>query len=131
MAASCPYGDRPTERVSAASSARLKPIAGRGSTAGAHGERAATEALPADIAANAATTPERFAEMVAAAKDYIAAATISRSEEHTSELQSLMRNSYAVFCLKNKNNKKYKTNLYNKCISTLQPTQENTQTPTI
>src|SRR3546814_10876607 len=29
-----------------------------------------------------------------------------RSEEHTSELQSLMRNSYAVFCLKKKNNKK-------------------------
>src|SRR3546814_3741906 len=27
-----------------------------------------------------------------------------RSEEHTSELQSLMRNSYAVFCLKNKQN---------------------------
>src|SRR3546814_9791515 len=27
-----------------------------------------------------------------------------RSEEHTSELQSLMRTSYAVFCLKNKNN---------------------------
>src|SRR3546814_3448884 len=25
-----------------------------------------------------------------------------RSEEHTSELQSLMRNSYAVFCLKHK-----------------------------
>src|SRR3546814_1646824 len=31
-----------------------------------------------------------------------------RSEEHTSELQSLMRNSYAVFCLKKK--KKNKTN---------------------
>src|SRR3546814_7086273 len=30
----------------------------------------------------------------------------ARSEEHTSELQSLMRNSYAVFCLK----KKTKTN---------------------
>src|SRR3546814_3578768 len=30
----------------------------------------------------------------------------ARSEEHTSELQSLMRNSYAVFCLKKKNNKK-------------------------
>src|SRR3546814_4725294 len=29
---------------------------------------------------------------------------ISRSEEHTSELQSLMRISYAVFCLKKKNN---------------------------
>src|SRR3546814_12944697 len=26
----------------------------------------------------------------------------ARSEEHTSELQSLMRSSYAVFCLKNK-----------------------------
>src|SRR3546814_5517534 len=31
-----------------------------------------------------------------------------RSEEHTSELQSLMRISYAVFCLKKKNNKKNK-----------------------
>src|SRR3546814_5530695 len=31
---------------------------------------------------------------------------ILRSEEHTSELQSLMRISYAVFCLKKKNNKK-------------------------
>src|SRR3546814_7327058 len=29
-----------------------------------------------------------------------------RSEEHTSELQSLMRISYAVFCLKKKNKKK-------------------------
>src|SRR3546814_5561174 len=29
---------------------------------------------------------------------------VSRSEEHTSELQSLMRISYAVFCLKKKNN---------------------------
>src|SRR3546814_2693362 len=28
--------------------------------------------------------------------------TDERSEEHTSELQSLMRNSYAVFCLKKK-----------------------------
>src|SRR3546814_6888057 len=29
-------------------------------------------------------------------------ATVGRSEEHTSELQSLMRISYAVFCLKKK-----------------------------
>src|SRR3546814_5533537 len=29
----------------------------------------------------------------------------NRSEEHTSELQSLMRISYAVFCLKNNNQK--------------------------
>src|SRR3546814_5396705 len=32
-----------------------------------------------------------------------------RSEEHTSELQSLMRISYAVFCLKKKNNTKQST----------------------
>src|SRR3546814_9320481 len=30
---------------------------------------------------------------------------VGRSEEHTSELQSLMRISYAVFCLKKKNHK--------------------------
>src|SRR3546814_5755407 len=32
------------------------------------------------------------------------ARAFKRSEEHTSELQSLMRISYAVFCLKNKTN---------------------------
>src|SRR3546814_8701355 len=45
---------------------------------------------------------------------------IIRSEEHTSELQSLMRISYAVFCLKKKNNtdndkkQKLKTNCHKK-----------------
>src|SRR3546814_4910737 len=33
-------------------------------------------------------------------------ASTTRSEEHTSELQSLMRNSYAVFCLNKKKHKK-------------------------
>src|SRR3546814_7091885 len=33
--------------------------------------------------------------------------SIGRSEEHTSELQSLMRISYAVFCLKKKKNKNH------------------------
>src|SRR3546814_1743499 len=33
----------------------------------------------------------------------VPSAPFGRSEEHTSELQSLMRNSYAVFCLKKKN----------------------------
>src|SRR3546814_4328973 len=40
------------------------------------------------------------------AQDYAALRMIGetpRSEEHTSELQSLMRNSYADFCLKKKN----------------------------
>src|SRR3546814_6693961 len=36
-------------------------------------------------------------------------ARIARSEEHTSELQSLMRISYAVFCLKKTKNTTYKT----------------------
>src|SRR3546814_5801743 len=35
--------------------------------------------------------------------------TSCRSEEHTSELQSLMRISYAVFCLKKKNTTTYST----------------------
>src|SRR3546814_5538958 len=37
------------------------------------------------------------------------AANAQRSEEHTSELQSLMRISYAVFCLKKKNRTKLDT----------------------
>src|SRR3546814_5784505 len=36
------------------------------------------------------------------AKRWSGSADLPRSEEHTSELQSLMRNSYAVFCLKKK-----------------------------
>src|SRR3546814_4145693 len=36
------------------------------------------------------------------------AASMRRSEEHTSELQSLMRISYAVFCLKKKKNQSQK-----------------------
>src|SRR3546814_9743077 len=38
--------------------------------------------------------------------------TEKRSEEHTSELQSLMRISYAVFCLKKKNQTKTTHNKY-------------------
>src|SRR3546814_3359682 len=43
----------------------------------------------------------------------LADAPAARSEEHTSELQSLMRISYAVFCLKKKNinNKQYTDNI--------------------
>src|SRR3546814_9711683 len=42
--------------------------------------------------------PERFGETDQRG-------VLDRSEEHTSELQSLMRISYAVFCLKKKNKK--------------------------
>src|SRR3546814_8399625 len=47
------------------------------------------------------TLPNRFDMAVIAAT---ALALAARSEEHTSELQSLMRISYAVFCLKKKKN---------------------------
>src|SRR3546814_6325901 len=39
---------------------------------------------------------------------------VHRSEEHTSELQSLMRISYAVFCLKKKKNNTKKSEIYAK-----------------
>src|SRR3546814_6891632 len=43
----------------------------------------------------------------------------ARSEEHTSELQSLMRSSYAVFCLKKKNKRTHmRQNTCNKHKST-------------
>src|SRR3546814_6267051 len=47
---------------------------------------------------------ERVAEILAARDRRVAGPTAPphRSEEHTSELQSLMRTSYAVFCLKKK-----------------------------
>src|SRR3546814_7059715 len=41
-----------------------------------------------------------------------------RSEEHTSELQSLMRISYAVFCLKKKTTYKHIKTAYIKIITT-------------
>src|SRR3546814_7651761 len=53
-----------------------------------------------------------YAEIVTTWADFAnAGATGLRSEEHTSELQSLMRISYAVFCLKKKN--KYTNNITN------------------
>src|SRR3546814_1254561 len=59
-----------------------------------------------------ASEPQASAVKSESKPDSSAAATssatpVGRSEEHTSELQSLMRNSYAVFCLK----KKHKTTL--------------------
>src|SRR3546814_7633785 len=52
----------------------------------------------------ATAAPIAFTPMAMIAK--VCRAVPLRSEEHTSELQSLMRISYAVFCLKKKNNDK-------------------------
>src|SRR3546814_3817487 len=69
-----------------------------------HGELGRGEGLPqfalADVIAD--VVDALFAELAVAQ----ACDRVIRSEEHTSELQSLMHISYAVFCLKKK--KKYK-----------------------
>src|SRR3546814_6231025 len=62
----------------------------------AYGRTVVAKAFPIGIDA------EQFAEMAAsdeARKDAARLKAAIRSEEHTSELQSLMRTSYAVFCL--------------------------------
>src|SRR3546814_1280684 len=59
--------------------------------------------------------------------------TPKRSEEHTSELQSLMRISYAVFCLKKKTKKRktvytttnIKTRTHKECIIKTQKSKRN------
>src|SRR3546814_3298069 len=50
--------------------------------------------------------------------------TANRSEEHTSELQSLMRISYAVFCLKKKNTTNYDKTLLTQSPSTKETTEK-------
>src|SRR3546814_5088475 len=51
-----------------------------------------------------------------AAADLVEAFVVVRSEEHTSELQSLMRISYAVFCLKKKIKMNSYVSLSNLCV---------------
>src|SRR3546814_8420124 len=54
--------------------------------------------------------PQAIGELVAGEtggeKDQVLLGVTGRSEEHTSELQSLMRNSYAVFCMQKKQKQK-------------------------
>src|SRR3546814_2577603 len=55
---------------------------------------------------------------------------VVRSEEHTFELQSLMRISYAVFCLKKKNNTRTRTtNKLSTINRTMTENEKGTQTP--
>src|SRR3546814_2240967 len=67
-------------------------------------------------ASGAANSSQLFERMPAMSKpspfrtDRAIGWTAPRSEEHTSELQSLMRISYAVFCLKKKKQTHQKTN---------------------
>src|SRR3546814_1989592 len=61
---------------------------------------------PVDIRMGAVDPPRELVERIA-----------DRSEEHTSELQSLMRISYAVFCLKKKTKKKDMRNQQHQTIA--------------
>src|SRR3546814_6373021 len=60
----------------------------------------ATPENQAAVARNA----QQIVEQLEQGGSFVAYARQFRSEEHTSELQSLMRISYAVFCLKKKKN---------------------------
>src|SRR3546814_4441234 len=55
---------------------------------------------------SAGSTTEAISITIQPATAYSTSTRITRSEEHTSELQSLMRISYAVFCLKKKKQQK-------------------------
>src|SRR3546814_10801245 len=62
-----------------------------------------TITLAAPAASALAMSPEvRSPPSAITGTPCFAASSAARSEEHTSELQSLMRTSYAVFCLKKK-----------------------------
>src|SRR3546814_5157511 len=85
--------------------------AGEAPGAGAHlDDRALREIrrgardAPGEVEVEQEMLAERLARGEPVAGDHLAQGR-KRSEEHTSELQSLMRTSYAVFCVKKKNTK--------------------------
>src|SRR3546814_1167324 len=71
--------------------------------------RAAADSRPIPLPASPAPGAAAAAAESDSYQDRRDALKSRRSEEHTSELQSLMRISYAVFCLKKKNIKQDKT----------------------
>src|SRR3546814_4809113 len=81
----------PAEIASASVPTSGKPVSGENFRAEVERRLAAGRKGPEPVA-----VPPSESEAAAAAADH----AVVRSEEHTSELQSLMRISYAVFCLK-------------------------------
>src|SRR3546814_2959508 len=87
VVAGFPYGDTPYD----------------GLTVLAYGTGDRPGQVARDLAERAWADRERFRPRLTPLDEAVArAAAAARSEEHTSELQSLMRISYAVFCLKKK-----------------------------
>src|SRR3546814_3662618 len=104
----------PLTDTASCAATRHPPNRAHGVRAGGTARHARTrcDAAAPDIRTNAAGAAPRRRQTRARSRQ-------SRSEEHTSELQSLMRISYAVFCLKKKKHKH--TNLR---------AQQNQKTPT-
>src|SRR3546814_4961423 len=86
---------------------------GGGCPQGARGRRGRAARRAGQACCRGAGSPRGRGSRGARARDG------DRSEEHTSELQSLMRISYAVFCLKKKKNK-ISTVVYNYTLITYQ-----------
>src|SRR3546814_2526484 len=63
--------------------------------------------VPSSAHCRSTTWPRIYARGLPIGSKAMPTRSPHRSEEHTSELQSLMRNSYAVFCLKKKNQDQY------------------------
>src|SRR3546814_2809668 len=69
---------------------------------------AQSEICPSQLRSITLSSPSLCAHCGNCSQILSSTVSLHRSEEHTSELQSLMRISYAVFCLKKKNKNKKK-----------------------
>src|SRR3546814_1900643 len=78
---------------------------------------ASCSCVPRDRLAQLSSTPARITLSRPRCSEKLSSHPGRRSEEHTSELQSLMRISYAVFCLKKKKDRKYPSTQYSKSHS--------------
>src|SRR3546814_5921605 len=84
------------------SAPRSGPTVRSSTTVNATGSLPERSAMESSLALATVKLPEICAEPPRIGSLMLGAERTTRSEEHTSELQSLMRISYAVFCLKNK-----------------------------
>src|SRR3546814_2036518 len=91
------------------------------------GEQDAVVGQPHDGVALGMAAPDLADPQPAPAEPHLQHPVHHRSEEHTSELQSLMRISYAVFCLKKKNKQ---TNTHHTKLYYSNTSNSSTITPT-
>src|SRR3546814_10489308 len=80
----------------------LRPAAGMASSEPSTAQKTMAPAIRTDPAVEATSSQDDLSRVQEVPLGPVDVFSASRSEEHTSELQSLMRISYAVFCLKKK-----------------------------